>query len=1369
MISFGIGIAVAAILFSCDNQFLVGPQLPPGNAGAARVIRAPDGIKASQGEKRSITLTWNEEPKAKLYYIYNAENPLNTFERCGETNSTQFKFTVPPGSTLYYRVSSVSHDGTESVQSYYVRGTSLAQPVISDITGITESSAAVTWYMENVFEDSYKENLLYTVYCFNGSIEVAQATLDGKLISENRAVFPGLAPNTRYEYQVEAYLRGDQNASEKSDKMDAATARRFRPGAPVDLSASRGTAVNSITLSFELPDMVDIALGENQYDPKPLYFVIFKRFYSESGNNEYQKACSYFGSIAAKGGGFSGYIPGATVTWSDPHVSRGVKYEYMVQSYVDDTLKTISSDASKSSAVGWALSEGNLSFGKVKYTMGTDIDLYVSAELPLNFEFDPQEVPYTYLLKEKIEPLNDGDKYDPAGNIIREILLDSYNDIRSYIPKMDLTEKTTEDHQGRGLYSYEVEIKLNDNLLDTITALDKVEVSENTDPIIVENFRVEDGYKNKFVLKWDNYSNRKYTLYIGENKEAVVKVIGVVNEHPTADATLNDSFSYTYEATDIVPGVTRYFAIKPSRDIGGGEFKHGQVKNAPAASQTLGIPKASLGGDSTYSTVTAEWTEAQKADTYRVKYWYSGETPKTITVKKEALSVTADGKYKFTFKPEGNDIDITKAGKEIQIQIDALNEGLRAGGVEISTSSAEEVKTRLVGPSELVLSANRAASALEIAVSWNKISGADGYYVFRRKFNMTNTAEEGAKEVVYYVPAVTANTTNIPVTGKDLITGTPDTSVVKASASFDNSRYTLKDMSMPDNEYKATYSNHTDNYRNQQNDMAQGYPYRYWVVPVINGTARTSIAFEYTKDSGNKNTDIEYYTVQDKDVDPDKGVYKTDMVDIKYIGADAIEKNTGTGFTIGFGQNVTATKGTYKSSPSVNVNDGIKITWSKPHLLSGNSIGYTVYRKASGSSTWDTVASNLSALQHIDTTSTRGIAYEYVIGITNGSSGSSVPHTSERFVELCGNLRDERKRPLMQGYTLGMIRMNSVSRNEQKVVEAFAEEVKWYSSERSTELEAGTKNSFGDYNWGIDGYTVYVMNRNINANWHEIADIPYADSPNQIDQSVKVATGKTVTISTTAGNAPRDLLHVMRDYRHFFKVRSYVKNDDNEKIYSPDPPYVYKYYWRDNERYQFETNYVKWGARQITAKEFVIIAMVHMCDGIDQVNGTAWNTAYDGFPVYADRERNADGDGTSGKVHVKSNFGVNSWDFTFTNYKTDLQVRTGEWQHFLTINGKLWAGTNASNQYPQNWGYNKDIDIIGPSDTPGLYTGKMAIGGGTQRGGSVSYRDLPWGDGDISAKYPAGTADQKITLKGENTPMLFSGKDKQRYMLEDYK
>jgi len=1351
--------AILFVLFSCDNQFLSEPHFPSGGAGSAtgRGIRAPEGVSASQGEKRSITLTWNEDPNAVLYHIYSAETPLNSFVRCAETRSTQYKFKVPAGSTIYYRVSSVSYNGAESTHSFYVRGTSLAQPVISDITDITESEATVKWYMDNAFEDSYKNDLLYTVYCYNGSAEFAQIALDG---SADCAVFTNLASNTKYEYQVEAYLRGEQHAVEKSDKMNKETARRFRPGAPRDLRATRGTDKEKITISFELPDMVDIALGDGLYDPKPLYFVIYRRFYSESGNNEYQKACSYLGSIPGNGRETFGtnYTPGVKVTWSDPNVNRGVKYEYMVQSYVDDTLKVISSDASKSSADGWALSVGTLKVGEVAYTLGTDIAQYVSAALPLDFTFDPQNVLYNYRLIEQIEPLEEEDDNNPDTTIIRKKFLDfsTYDKIRTYTSTMDLTRKTTENNPGRGEYSYKVEILLGNETLDTISALGTVEVSENTERIIVESFRVQDGYTNKFVLTWDNYSNRKYILYTVDAEGKNEVEIKTFNDSPTTDATLNDSFFYIHETADIVPGVTRYFAIRPFREISSNNFKKGQMVYA-GVSRTLGVPKLSLDGGFSYSTITAAWTEAQKADTYRIKYRYTGDSAyKTaVTVKKgdPSLKYDAFGKLVYIFQPEGNNINIAKAGLEIQIQVDALNESLRTvvGGGEISTSSKEDVRTRLVGPALLELSASKATSAQEITVKWKKITGAGGYYVFRRQFNMNNTTQEGTEAVVYYVPAI--ETATVDVTGKEILLDAASNSkidalLVKARVNFAGEHYTLTDRYMTDDDYDGLYKMYTDVYRDQQIDMVQGCSYRYYVVPVISDshTARNSIEFAYNKDSSNKNTNIASYTIQEN------------SAGIKYSGADSLEQE---GFTIGFGQDVIATKGTYTSSG--NINNGIKITWKAPPRLSsvsGFNPRYNVYRRESGGSptAWETLKLDLNATEYIETqlVGTKGIAYEYVVGIS-GSGGTSDPKSSKRFIDKCYTQLDEKGRPKMLGFMLDMVKMESVSRNEQKVGDKFAEEVKWKS--------AGIKHRNGVGNkWGIDGYEVWVMNRNIDANWHKITEIPYANIPDQIDQSVKVTQGmESVKFTSTGVNLNLDLLHVMRDYRHFFKIRNYVLNDDNERIYSQDPPYVYKYYWRDNERYQFETDYVKWGARQITATEFAIIAMVYMCDGIDQVNGTAWNTGYFG------RSENANGDGTSGKVEVKSNFGVTSWDFTFTNYKTDLQVRAGGYQHFLTINGKLWASTGAANQYPKEWGYNKDIDIIGPSDTPNLYTGKMAIGGGTQRGGSVSYRDLPWGDGDISVKYPAGTADQKITLKGENTPMLYTGKGDRRYNLEDYK
>ena len=1356
-------LAVFLIFSSCQDPFLSAPALPANDVldGAALgSSNVPKDLSASHGEKRTIYLSWNSVNNAALYYIYSADSPLNDFERCGETSLTNSTFKVSPGSTVYYRVSSVSHDGTESNKSNYVVGTSLAQPIISDITDISEESASVTWYMEN--GAAYRDKLLYIVYCFNNNTELDQKLLDASKISENRVVFTGLNANTRYEYQVEAYLSTDQSASEKSDKMDAATARRFRPGAPEHLKAAHGTATNKIDLTFDLPDMVDIALGDNTYDPKPLYFTVSKRLYSESGNNEYQLVCAYLGTeagnAAGKTGGltFSGYIPGTSITWTDTAVMRGVKYEYQVQSYVDNTNRIISSDSSRAAAVGWTLSEGSVSYGKTVYILNPEGSLYAHAEMPVSLSFDYKNETYEYTIVAKVEPIDDGNSNNPnAAFEIRKSF--NYEETSSYAFQMDLTQKSSADKLGRGVYSVEVEVKLPGGSvpIDTFKALGQIQISEDTQPIVVENFHIQDGYKDKFVLIWDNYLNRRYKIERSDNGQDPWIEIDTINDNPNDDdITVFENYKYTVSGQQ--PNVTRYFRIRPARSIGSGAFKDGQRVYAPAA-KTLGIPELSLGSEvKSYSVITPHWTEAQKADTYRIKYRYtegSAEFKVASTVKKEDIAVDAGGKFKYSFKPEGYN-NAAQSGKEIQIEIEALNEKLRTENgskEEIFTSSSEDVRTRLVGPALLDVTASKAVAVQDVNVSWNHIEGAGGYYVFRRQFNMTNNAEEGTEAVVYYIPAPTS--TPIIVTGKYLVindsNSKEDTETVKATASYTNSRYTLKDSYLTDNEYDASaYRRHSSVYRDQQNDMIQGFPYRYFVIPVIGSgpgaLPLNAVDFIYNRDGSNKNTSIDSYSVRDN----------TD--EIKYTGAAALERE---GFTVGFGQNVTATKGTYASSG--NVNDGIRVTWSAPPRLStaaGFTPRYTVYRRTAAGSQWSPVTS-VENTSIVDTPQERGVAYEYAVGISNAGNNASVPHNSRRFIESCVAQRDERNRLKMLGYMLSQVKMESVSRNELRdSLNNLAEEVRWYSG--------GISNSYNsdERNWGVDGYDVFVMNRNIDANWHRIADM--TNIPNEINVKIMVSNVK-------GGDTLEDgLLKVLRDYKHFFKVRSYVKNEDNEKIYCPDPQWTYQYRWGTNSAAhiaaseQMQNDYVKWGARQVTANEFIRISTLYVARGLSRVNGNAWNTGY-----WARTENASTSRGGSGSIKAESNFGVTEWELTFSNYKDDLQVRTNnEWMTFITVNGRTRARTSATNQFPQRyreWNANTPewLDIIGPWDTPSLYTGKIRIGTGTDNAAN----NLHWGSGRISIQYPNGTATQDISWRGEDTPLPFSGRGNDRFEQDAWK
>ena len=1361
---FFVFIAVIFILSSCEEPVLLSPYVPSDeNRNSETAGKAPDGVSASQGDKRSITVSWNPLSDAAYYLIYRAGSPLDVFVRCGETSQNQFTFNVPPGSTVYYRISSVSNNGTVSAQSGFTMGTSLAQPVISDITGVSADSASVTWYMENASERSYISNLLYIVYCFSGGVETAQIMLEASEIRENRAVFNGLLSNTKYEYQVEAFLRSNQSAGEKSDRMDASTARNFRPGRPVNLKAARGTSVDKIELSFDLPDMVDIALGDNTYDPKPLYFTISKRPYSESDNNEYQLVCSYFGTNQASGDIFGGYyVPGDTVTWTDNSVIRGLTYEYLVQSYVDNTNRIISSDESRENATGWSLGHGEITYGTANYTLNNEKTLYTNAELPISFNFDPKGESYTYTVNAKIEPIEDDYQYNPGAEYIIESDHYTYNEIKNHVFEIDLTRKSAKATPGRGIYSVKIDVKLpgKTETIWTFEALGSRQISEDTKPIIVEDFHVQDGYKDRFVLVWKNHLNRKYTIEQSATGEAPWNEIGIVNPSPSDDdITVIDGYKYT--VTGQTPGITRYFRVRPARAVSVDEFKSGQPVYAPAA-RTLGIPELSIDTAASYSKITPIWSEAQKADTYRIRYKYAEENVFTTAaqLKKEEFQVDANGRLKYSFSPEGYNSAL-KAGKEIQIIVDALNAGLQQenNSPEISTSS-EVKKTNLVGTALLGVTASKAGSPQEITVSWNSVQGAGGYYIFRRQFNMDNTWEEGSESVVYYIPASVTSTINI--TGKNLATDASnskiDTQTVKAAASFANSRYTLRDIYLPDNEYDSAYNSHNQAYRNQQNDIAQGWPYRYYVVPVIvRGGVPDSvnqIEFAYDKNAANKNTNIASYTLQENGAG------------IIYSGAAALEQE---GFTFGFGQNVTATKGTYASSGKIN--DGIRITWSAPPRLisvAGFTPRYTLYRRITGGSSWVPVTSINNTTVYVDSPQERGVAYEYMVGI-GSAEGSNVsqPQHSNRFLALCASQRDERDRPNMLGYMLDVVRMESVSRNELRDSKNnFAEEVRWYS--------AGISNSYDsqNFNWGIDGYEVFVMNRNISAGWHTIADM--TGIPNQINLNVRV--------SNTAGGdtLQSGLLKVLRDYKHYFKVRSYVLKD-NEKVYCPDPEWNYEILFaqaanRSNQdRANFlETDFVKWGARQIDHTEFAKIANLHIAWGIQGAAGSVrsgWTTRWS-WIRWSDQGSN---NGSGGRVGIETSFGVGQWWFNIQNFKPDFDTNANRNNFtysvtFLTIdtgsqnsNKIIYADTNASSQFPQWYGrdgnYGSDFaDIKGPSCVAPLYSGQLR------------YNSFSWTGGNVEVRYPAGSASVNITNSQANSPLPFQqqeptgfGTDSRRY------
>ena len=1251
-------IAAGCVLAACDTPYFPSPNVP-GAGTDSRTINAPDGVTATQGEKGYIELSWNEVPRADSYRVFKTESLLLPFSNCGVTGRNQFRFddNIPKGSVIYYHIVAIAPDGSMSSPSLPVEGTTLAQPYINEIIDVTEESATVAWGMKNA--EYYRNELQYIVTCFDGANEVGRIEVDG---TKDRVTFRNLAANTKYSYRVEAHLSGKPNAREDSGLVNKETLRRTKPGAPKKLRASRGTAKDKIELTFELPDKVDIVLGADEYDSKPVYFVISKR--RASGTSGYQIVCPYFGSnavtAAARGGkSFPDYQQGKEVTWTDDIArgDRGVEYQYQVQAYVDDGAQEKTADDSKAATneneTGWALSEGSLSVDDLEYTANEKEDEYIKARLWLKFDFADKGVTYEYALVETIEPIDDNDPNDPNGTITRtEISTFSYNAIKKYAAEKNLTQKTTEATPGRGLYSYAVGIKLDGKTIDTVETIGNVEVSELIEKILVEGFNVLDGYKDRFVFKWQYREDRKYVLYESNDGKTGWTEIHSVNDTPDNTNSAVKNYEYTYKA-GVTTGMNKYFAIRAFRNKDG-ILKQGQMAYAPAGiSQTLGVPVLSLGTEPSYTTITAAWKPAQKADAYRIKYWYTGEgsyaSAKTVDVTN--LTTDAYGNITCPFIPfENNTVEAAKAGKEIQVAVDAVNAALSAaaGIGEIATSSqGTPAAKRLVGPAELNPSASKAVSPTQIEVSWNRIEGAAGYYVFRRQFDMNNSAEKGIKPIAYYVtvkdgaPAVTGKSIALDNYGVEIDT---DTNGVTAVPSIEGSRYTLKDIYMPDGDFSGKYERYSPAYRDQQNDLAQGFTYRYYVAPVINSA---------------DNPDFKYAN----------GVYTIGAV--TYSGASALLERDG--FAIGFGQDVKATKGTYSSS-SGGANDRIRISWSAPPRLAaiGFSPSYTVYRKAHNAPSWGAPLDTTNESYYVDNQPASGIVYEYLIGI----SGSQ-PQASSRFIEQCKTLRSERNIPDHVGYMLGMVKMNNVSRDERKDGNGqFAELVTWNSSR--VDNPYSTSN-----NWGFDGYTIFLLNRNVNngRQWDTVMDVPVSDLADQGNQS-----------RTVDNDANR--LKVLRDYRHYYKVRSYVWNGD-QKVYCPDPAPEYVFADGRND------DYVKWGTRQVSTEEFAAIAALSI--------GTAMNWAGDDNSDVPDRNWSG-----SHNVNIgESDIGYNR-DINFNNSKP----------YFINISGHLYGYAGATAITPVEYGRHRTLTIgfpsgykdmlstltiTGPAELNGMFSGKITI------------------------------------------------------------
>lgn len=1277
----------SVFLMSCKQVLLPQPggfdQSKNSSGSITTEWTAPTDLKASQGLQGRVELTWKPVLNAVRYFIYRSDTPFGNFVQVGETTDALYTQKVTAGTDTYYKITAINLQNQETDYSIAVRGTSLAQPIISDIQGDSQegdTTVTVYWYMNNV--DAYADAVRYELVCYDATGK-EQKRIPGESGNKTELTVTGLTPNTTYLYQVEAYNIAEQDKTEASDKIDAQTARRLRPNPPENLTVSQGAFGDKVEVSFVLPTKVDVAVEKNVYEQRPLYFKIYRKVAGED-DSTYEPVCGYFGSIkgnADKNGDDcfadqytptdpdAPYQEGETVTWTDNNVVRGRQYQYKVQSYTDIESRVITSDKSiATSEPGWAVAPLSFEMDPVIYDDEYDSEgnpvSHKTANLSATLTFDTlgKADSYTYELTVNYRRRNndDGSLSESTPTKLGDFF--TVDELSDHIYKANL-------HANPGSYSFTVNAKhKTSGWTESITTPNSRYVVPDLQPLIVQNLVVQDGYPDKFVLTWDRDPSVTYEIkYKMEDAQGGdYTLIEPVLADEGAEPGQTQPFEYPLTHYDgsqgknaVTSGDALRIEIVPYTDYQGDNHKAGTPESPDQLFYTLGTPAVTFEENNTAAdSITVTWPKIEKATSYEVTYAYDGVSGTTQILRDgvattfaeaykadtQIIPVTKEDEIQVTDditcvipKPIGYDY-MAYSGKDVTVTVKAINETRK-------TETAKTITTRTLGPAATGVNATVATKENGIDVSWKEVPGATGYLIARTRYGATNTDDSRSTdgEFVYFYDT---GTQKLTIIGQDI---TPGSSVVSNKGTF-----TLSD----------TYSDSTNvaqddpsrKFRIEQDKLGWGYPYRYQVFPVKESTPSFVRA-----DNLNQCT-VGSVTYQDAD------------------------KNYVVGSAIGYGLDVKATKA--ESA------DTVTVTWTKPYLGDNTKLAPVVYRKASSdpSGKWEAITpsiTNTEATVSIasEKTDTKHKAFDYIVKYEEQSSFEGNPHPY--YVE---SLQGDGQEAANKGYYFTILGADASKRE----IAGNAEEL-----------------TVTAYDWkerknGPEAYKVYIKNNNIDGDWHLVATVPVTDKGYG---TITEASDTGITVSNPAGTILRftpeftddvhtKYLKVLRDYKHYYKIEavrtitdSYGGETKISTVLGDDDSI--------------------WGARQITAKEFARCASLILAIGIEKTNGTKWSNWTTG--------KGSTQDGIGGVATSDSEGLSFNWLFEYTNYSPELVTKTNLPTRILSISGSLNGNAGLTSSFPKT--YSGTLQITSMTEIPSLqnsYSGTIKFNNLTENGGSVS-------------------------------------------------
>ncbi len=1163
------------------------------------------------------------------------------------------------------------------------------------------------------------DGLNYTVVLYNadGTQVLREETIPA--LDENNEVntkytFTGLEPNTSYCIQVKAYTKSAQDAksTESSDILNQSTAHSLIPAAPENFQASKGTSKDGITLSWTLPKFAEIK-SSTTYETRPVYFKVFRKLEAaaetayepivtylgttdtekdkieknavhfvkttdESGQAtaDIRKGASLDGSTSADGTeipskidveieypeeaaetdpNYPNYIPGTKITITDKTASRGEKYSYRIQSFIDDNgKKNVTSDESWADGSGWLINSPTVSVSSEPKINAEDESKIDSFTVTLNFKFDDFGQAYNYVITEtcqemeNIETTDGNSKQKKFGESISEKYSStSYVDFFPW--KKEYTTKELQENHFK-YYSYSVSITSLDGLIEysNITAPGSIIVINKKDSTPnVDDFNVQDGFSNKFMLSWTYDETCSYKIIcINKDKnknetniEQPLTLEDLKNEkgenYSTGDKVL---FAHKADSGDIR---TTYTLVASngfeSSKILGGEY------------QTLGTPEPTFEPD--YKSIKILWKPVQKATSYKITASYNNEQ-----IKAENISFTEEpdengNLYCTITEPYGetnngeeiinNTTNATIAGNPIDFKIEAMSSSEETAAIA-DTTTTSEIKISTLGPAATELKVQGTGNL--ISLKWKKVEGAKGYLIFRKKYSKEYIDMNNKADIYYY----SEEDKNISLMQDD---STPSASCNETAGVF-----TFLD------KYQSA-QNYDNQYETDQAQIAWGLPFGYTVIPVL------------------KNTDFE--------INEDLEILGTDS-SIAYT-TESLNKIEKQGATFGYGLALTASKATSQFT--------IKLNWKAPYNADSEPMIFKRAYNANNGSGWtlDTIGTSKDITKIECVPEVKYKAYDYIVCYKPEKYENLVIDSYfEKY--LSDNVEKINNEKNNKGYIFSFAPITASYNGTREGADYKKDE--FYYSERITwNAYDYTERAVGPISSSIE-----MLNTNKSTGWVKLADLDINDgtvtsSPDLSDETkydlildssknrMLILSPKSIvnnTSSTTNG-----LLKVLRDAKHYYRIRCGFKDENGTTVDLPgDTVYAY---------------------RQITDEELTKATMLVIAEIIKDSKMETYGTGTvftDCEPVYG-----YTGGADSGKFtwtqDASSRFNwylspfTQGWkELPYSNFsKTDTSLFNNNLKHFIKISdendsntrrGKKSSGTLKFLCYDETSKLNKD-------------------------------------------------------------------------------